>query len=422
MNTLHATPQMVSPVGAPAPGTQAEGYLARQPILDRARRLMGFELLYRTASGETDASMESARLTALLLTDLFATVGMEQALGAFRGFINADAVFLNSSLVELLPPQRVVLELSENVGTDAETLGRLRQLRQQGYRLALDHYWGEHERVVPLLPFVDFVKIDLEWVDPRSLGLVVRPFQAGRVRMVATKVENAEQFQLALAHGFELFQGFHFAHPETMGGKRPPVETVGLTRLLALAVSEADDHKIEEELKRQPAMSVNLLRMVNSAAAGVRTPVKSLREALFRIGRKPLTTWIQLLLYTSGQGDGANPLLHTAALRGKLMELLAREIQPGDEDFAESALMAGIFSLMHVVFGQSQVAFAASLGIDDTVRQALDARSGRVGRLLALVERREAGGDFTGSPVPPATFARFEVEALSWASALTSLA
>lgn len=404
----------------PAQDVPTEGYLARQPILDRTRRLMGFELFYRSGREGPVEPMVGAQCTAALLADLFAAVGLEEALGGLNGFVNADAVFLNSHLVELLPPHRVVLELTESVTPDPETLRRLKVLRQEGYRLALDNYWGEFDRIQPLLPFVSYVKADLEWIEAKALGLVARPFQGGKVRLIASKVETAEQFQEALAHGFELFQGYHFAKPQTMHGKRSPVDAAGLMRLMALVTTDAGDERLEEELQRQPGMSVNLLRLVNSAASGLRTPVKSLREAVYRMGRRPLATWLQLLLYTSDGNLKGDPLLHTAALRGKLMELLAQEMEPGDRTFVEGAMMVGILSLMHVVFGQTQAAFAAGLGLDESVRQALDARSGRFGRLLALIERREAGTDASTGPVHPATFARFEVEALRWASEITS--
>jgi c-di-GMP-related signal transduction protein len=397
----------------------AEGFIARQPILDRAQRLTGFELFYRPADGTQGRTLDTARSTANLLSDLFATVGLNEVLGSMRGFVNADAVFVNSSLVELLPPDRVVLELSETVECGGESLHRLQQLRSQGYRLAADHYWGEKDRIAPLLPLLDFVKVDLEWVEPAALGMVVRPFQAGRLRLVATKVESAAQFQLALAHGFELFQGYHFAHPETIRGTRAPVDVAGMMRLLSLVSTDSGDERLEEEFKRQPAMSVNLLRLVNSASARAKTPVKSLREAVFRLGRRPLSTWLQLLLYTSGGGSAGNPLLHTAALRGKLMELLAREIEPNDDSFAESALMVGILSLMHVVFGQTQPEFAARLGLEITLREALDARRGRIGKLLATVEQREAGKADASPLVHPAIFARLEVEALRWATGVS---
>jgi hypothetical protein len=55
-------------------------------------------------------------------------------------------------------------------------------------------------------------------------------------------------------------------------------------------------------------LTVNLLRLVNSAAAGLRVRTASVRDALIRVGRRPLAAWLQLLVY------GVNGSIETSAL------------------------------------------------------------------------------------------------------------
>jgi hypothetical protein len=58
-----------------------------------------------------------------------------------------------------------------------------------------------------------------------------------------------------------------------------------------------------------------------------------------------LQRWLQLLVFASGGQNGtSNPLLLMAATRGRLMELLAAELRPGDVALADQAFMAGIMS------------------------------------------------------------------------------
>jgi EAL and modified HD-GYP domain-containing signal transduction protein len=316
----------------------------------------------------------------------------------------------------------VRLELGDTVGSSPESLARLAALKQMGYGLVVDNYWGERERIAPLLPYVDAIKVDLDWVGPTQLAAVVRPFAGGRKALIAEKVESAEQFQLALASGFDLFQGYHFSRPELVKGKRLQVDLSALLRLLNLVTKDADLGDIEAEFKRQPAMSVNLLKLTNSAASGVRTPARSLREAIMRTGLKPMRTWLQLLVYTASGGGGASPLLHTAALRGRLMELLALEASPHDRELADRAMMVGLLSLMHVVFGTTQDAFVADLQLDEDVSAALQARVGALGLLLKLVEAREGATPVEAvlPGIDERVIGRLEVEAFQWASELAS--
>ena len=105
------------------------------------------------------------------------------------------------------------------------------------------------------------------------------------VRIVAEKVETPAQFEQAKALGIDLFQGFHFARPELMSAKRAKPTKLALLHLLSLAMGDAEIKEIADEFKRHPNLAVTLLRLVNSAAAGMRQPVTSLRHALILLGR-----------------------------------------------------------------------------------------------------------------------------------------
>lgn len=411
-----------APVTTPSASTASTGdaRLARQPIVDRHMNLVGFELFYCGATGEPPPPGMGARWTSLLLTDLFSGVGIDRAIGGFAGYINVDAEFLGSQMVEILPPSRIRLELGDTVDSGPESVKRLQALKALGYGLVMDNYWGERQRVAPLLPYLDAIKVDLDWVGPEQIAQVVRPFAGGRKVLIAEKVETAEQFQSAMAQGFDLFQGYHFARPELVKGRRLQVNLSALLRLLNLVTEDADVDAIEAEFKHQPAMSVNLLKLTNSAASGIRMPARTIREAILRTGLRPMRTWLQLLVYTANGRGGPSPLLHTAAVRGRLMELMACETNPGDREYADRAMMVGLLSLMHVVFGMTQSAFALELKLDEDLRAALDTRVGPLGEMLRVVESREGVGAAVATRLAESDLARLEVEALAWASEIAA--
>jgi len=388
----------------------SEARLMRQPIVDRNRNLVGFELLY---AGAHEGS--TSRRTAEIVSDLFHGVGVEHVLGTLVGHVDVDSEFLGSRLVEVLPPERVRLELGDTVGSTAETVARCQALRGLGYRLVADNYWGDRDRIGAILQHIDSIKVDLDWVTPDQLSAVARPF-AGRKKLIAEKVESSEQFQLAMAQGFDYFQGFHFARPEMLTGKRPAVDPAALMRLINFVVKDADSIEIENEFKRQPLLTVQLLKLANSAAVGMRTPASTLREAIMRLGRRALQTWLQLLVYTANS-TGASPLLHTAAMRGKLMELVAAETRPEVSEFSDRALLVGLLSLMHVVFGRTQAQFVAELELDADLKEALESRTGPLGE-LQVVEAREAAAGACQLPekCDAAAMNRLEMEAFRWAT------
>jgi hypothetical protein len=170
-------------------------------------------------------------------------------------------------------------------------------------------------------------------------------------------------------------------------------------KLMGLLLGDAPTSEIETALKPEPGLTINLLRMTNSVGSGSSEKITSLGHAITVLGRRQLQRWLQLLVFSAGSPSGtSNPLLLLSATRGRLMELLAGKLQPGEIGFADQAFMAGIMSLMPALVGQPIAEIVAPLGLTANVRDALCAGSGPLGALLRLAESSESG-DISGLTV-----------------------
>jgi EAL and modified HD-GYP domain-containing signal transduction protein len=192
-------------------------FIARQPIVDRRRRVLAYELLFRAGAFETACTQSNADATARLVRTAFHEIGIEIVLGRCLGFVNADAQTLHSPLIEALPPERVVIELLETVRVDRTLVSRCRELKRMGFRLALDDFAGSEEWE-PLLPLVDIVKVDMAQIDTRSLADLVSRLRLHPARLLAEKIETPSRARECLRLGFELFQGFLFGRPAVLVG------------------------------------------------------------------------------------------------------------------------------------------------------------------------------------------------------------
>jgi len=284
-----------------------------------------------------------------------------------------------------------VIEILESVVPTPEILARLRALQSRGFLLALDDYHGRDARYPELLRLVDFIKIELPRVAPSSLKSLVQDVRQFRGRVIAEKVERRTQADQCRAAGLDLFQGYFFAEPVIVKGRKLEGAQLALLRLLELLLSDAETTRIVDEFKRQPALSLNLLRIANSAAMAPASPVHSIRQAMVVLGRRHLLRWVQLLLYTDASRPGpSNPLLQAAATRGRLMEALAQDLWPHASEQADYAFMVGMLSLLHTLLGMSFDEILPALRLPDSIKRALLAREGALGDLLSRIEALES--------------------------------
>jgi EAL and modified HD-GYP domain-containing signal transduction protein len=210
--------------------------------------------------------------------------------------------------------------------------------------------------------------------------------------VLGEKIESQSEVQRSLDLGIDLFQGYYFARPEIISGKRLDPSKAALLRLLSMTLSDATDSQIEAELKRHPQFIFNLLSIVNSVAYGTGRKITSLSECLLVLGRRQLRRWVQLLLYAVPHRDMAeHPLLHTAATRARLLEILAQRTARADSEGQDRAFLVGILSLLDVLWQVPMSEVVNQMPIDTKVKEALTSRRGWDGKILSVIESHEAG-------------------------------
>lgn len=400
-------------------------FLGRQPILDRDQRIVAYELLFRTGHTAGISVTDDMLATTSVIHHAFSEMGVHTVLGTQLGFINVSADMLLSDMVELLPRDQVVLELLETITINEAVIDRCRELKQQGFTLALDDFVYD-DSYRPLLSLVDIIKVDLLLHTQDELQAVVAKLKPWPVKLLAEKVDSAEQADYCHALGFDLFQGFYFARPSVLTAKQAGPSQLALIQLLELVLKNAATHQIEQIFKQHPNLAYNLMRLVNSVACGARRTITSLSQAIVVLGRSQLQRWLQLLMFTLQSGSAyPSPLLLLAATRGKMMELLASKLErhPG---FCDEAFMTGILSLIDSLIDKPLADIVSELRLGEQLASALLRREGELGVMLKLIESVEQAdliqahalldqigalsiGDLTAA----------EIEAMNWANQVT---
>lgn len=367
-----------------------EVFLGRQPILDRREATFGYELLFRPGP-QNHAEIDSQKTaTADVVCKAFAELGLSTALGMQLAFIKVDGDFLLDDAIGLLPPGQTVLEIKSAQAFVQPLLQRCRELYGLGFAFCL-HWSGEAgEGFASLADLASYVKIDTGAAMPATCKALSSQFRKPRTRMIAALVETNEDLRLCEKLGFDFFQGYHFARPVVIEGRKLDPTTQGLIRAInLLGREEADLAVIETAFKSEPALLANLLRLTNSVGVGggLSSRITSVRNALAVVGQRQLLRWLQLLLFhRPGTPIGRNPLLQLAALRGRLMELMSETIHPARKDLQDLAFITGLMSLMPTALGLPMTDILAQIAVAPDARRALSRHEGDLGVLLDLIE------------------------------------
>ena len=395
-----------------------ETLVTRHPIFDRREELYGYDLVLRPAG--VGASGNSA-FPEQLVVNAFLGIGIDQVAAGKWAFVTVDRNMLLGGAARLLPKERVVLQIAGRPGNDPELIQACEQLTSSGYRLSVTTNRAR-ELSEDLLRFVDIVKINVSTVDRAMLSDMASWLHSFEVRLLATQVRHRIERDICTNLGFELFEGYRFAAPETLTRRDMPIQHVLAFRLLKLVRDpSSSDAEIEDLLRRDVALSYKLLRMVNSGSGGGRD-VWSIGHALRLLGREQVARWLGLLLVTDGvKKNGVHAeLMNLSLVRARMCELLA---DASSVPRARGPLfLVGMLSVFDQLLETPIEALADSMELAHDIRVALLKREDYYGIVLALVEAYEQGrwdsvDTLAGSiGISTVSLAPLYLDALAWAT------
>ena len=396
--------------------------IARQAIVDAGRSVVGYELFDRSRRSDDHTAASDAELLFKVLSHL----DNEALTGKKTIFVNCTHDSLTGGHLELIQPERVILEippLDLNQQDQIESrLQTLVEVRQRGFRLAFNQAILT-TAYRPWLALASFIKIDLSQVRAQDLADVIQRAQSSsQAQLIAEKVETAAQFEQVAALGVKLFQGYWFAKPTLVTGQTLRASQTTLIQLINLVRREASTSEIEAVLKHDPTLSFNLLRFINSSGFGLSCEITSFRHAVMLLGLKKLFRWAALLMITSRDGGAPPAVASMAVVRGRLMELLAGEVLGPEE--CDNAFVVGVFSLLDTMLGIPMDKALSAVALPASVVDALLMRTGALAPLLDLAEACESANDEAFAKAADALHLSnrqvnwAHLQALSWAETL----
>ena len=402
--------------------------VGRQPILDRHNRTVAYELLFRSGMENRFDGSDGSAATTSVITNAFLTIGCNRVLGNKRGFINFTRELLVENKALLLPRDRVVIEILEDVEPDAEVVESCRNLKQAGYRIALDDVITTIG-LSPLLRYADYAKLD--WL---VLGIEDRRelcdfFRKKGIQLLAEKVETKIDLDSALVNGCELFQGFHFARPEIISAREVPTSKLACLRLLAeIQKPELSFERLEAVVKVDMGLTQRLLCFANSGLFSCRRHISTLSQAFVYVGEENIRRWVTMAALPKMAGGKPAELVTISLTRARFCELVAENSWLRRR--SQSCFLIGLLSLLDAMIGRPCEELMNELGLESHVADAIMGASRAddglrlVLELAVALERSdfEAAGLLAAAlGIPPAAAGELYIEAMTWADSLPRL-
>lgn len=339
--------------------------MARQPIYDRDGAVYAYELLYRSAGMQAGLMTEESEAQALANT--LVEIGLERLAADRLAFINVPESLLLSEALLLLPKDRVVLELLETLQMNDSTRSGIAKLRQAGYTVAFDDFVFE-EKQYEFVPSVSLVKVDVLDTPAEVIRKELPRLKAYGVKLLAEKVEDKAMHRRCMSWGFDYFQGYYYARPETLESRGiAPRQQVMLSLLAKLQDPDASLAEIERLVNSDPSIALRLLKLVNSVAMGLKVVVSSVKVALAMMGLSKVQALASLLAMSSGS-DSNTELMAMALVRARMCERIAQvKSLPDPNRF----FTAGLFSVLDALLDTPMHCVVENIPLDAELREAL---------------------------------------------------
>jgi len=355
-----------------------------QPITDEHSNMVGIALVIDETQMEVNNHSQNvmSALSPLLRPE------SNDLMTNYKIFIKVNQLFLMNDVNATLPMDRIVFELDECEFILPALLNRLSALSSSGYCLATGTQ-ATSDQLVTLIPYMAFVKVNINDDDSYRL---IQALRSPSLNILATDVNDDNDKSRADLLSIKFLRGRYYQGMKVNLNKELPLSVHIILEVIAELNSDGCDARLERFFRENPALSLQMLKMVNSAAIGAGKEISSIRHAIMILGRGQIMRWLQVMLYViDSHVKMPTMLLYTVIWRAKFMELMSTQCNHhGSIVHHDAVFITGILSLADMLLNETMESIVIKMSLAKTIQDALLNRTGLAGDLLALSEALEA--------------------------------
>jgi EAL and modified HD-GYP domain-containing signal transduction protein len=301
--------------------------------------------------------------------------------------ISQFSIFAEISLQCTVPPEKVVLLMDNSIPPEKEYIKRAKELREQGYRLAIRKIpissFEDYKELISLCSYIllDHVKIDI------SKAKIYFGRQYPNIKLCAVNVDTKEDYdRLVEDGGYDLYEGSFFRMPVTKS--QTEVSPLKVNYIELLNVVNAPDYDLTDAadvIGKDPALVISLLEIVNRMAFN--SEITSIRHAAAMLGQKELKRWINTAVTKELCADKPSELVRLVMIRAKFAEELAPLFDKAG--LTSELFLMGLFSVLDLILDKPMTEALEMVKVSKPIQDALISGKGELAPVLSFIQEYE---------------------------------
>lgn len=319
--------------------------------------------------------------------ELVNELGIEPFTGGKPLFISVNQFQILGNVPQTIKaaPRNICFIVRRDTIDDPECFARCQQLKNMGYSLAVRNYFKASNQTAALeyLKLCDYVMLDTTHTRYRESLMKALTVNRKQQFILANILTN-EEFKQFKSVRNALYEGRFYSLPITVGERE--ISALKLNALQLLNIVAKPDFDLEEVsgiIQNDPAISISLLRFINSPGVGVSQKVTSIKNAVTLLGQNETKKWIYAAVSVQLSADKPNEISKLSLIRAKFAENLAGVFRMQDQ--SQALFMMGLFSLLDVILERPMDEAMREVALDKNIQDALVSHAGPYNDVRELI-------------------------------------
>ncbi|MDR0569766.1 MAG: HDOD domain-containing protein [Clostridiales Family XIII bacterium] len=355
------------------------------PLFNEENQVDAYMFKYSRGNTLLAAATDSIHLDGAMrspILDAVATVGLEALTMGRPVFvpISKYALMAGPEANCAEAPEKIIFLLEAEAFRDEAARDGARRLRGLGYRFAV-RGMAPDEAFLPALDVCDFVLHEQKrFGEPAQVklrALIAETCPA--MGNVYVGVDSMEVYQGARQRYKGLYEGRFYRTPLSEGGNKVSPLQVNMINLLNKIRGESFDFdEAAAIIHRDPALTVSLLRMVNTVGrreSGVE--IKTINGAVVMLGENETRKWIMAAAANQLAVEKPTEIAKLSLIRAQFADALAGMFGLGED--RESLFLMGVFSVLDVMLEMPMAEALELVPVSADIKEALTGKTGKYG-------------------------------------------